>query len=283
MHAFHSNWTAPYTKKYPHKAYEVEDFELLTTILSALKWQEKNGDIEMITDQRGADYYRQIGLGTLWNKGISEYLDEIAPTIDESTFWAAGKLFALSKQETPCVMIDTDFIVWEDIRSELAKGDVGVIHDEHIDPMVYPKKEELFVSRLYHYPKAWDWQVRPCNTALAYFNDLQFKAYYTDEAFQFMKNVKASDPLVYMVFAEQRLLAMCAKAKKRQLHILSDTETLFHGGQTCFTHIWGYKRQLRSDPVAREAFCKRCLTRIEKDFPEYFPVVAEIDALKKYL
>lgn len=39
MDAFHVNWTAPYKKKNPCKAYCIEPFELLTTILSALKWQ----------------------------------------------------------------------------------------------------------------------------------------------------------------------------------------------------------------------------------------------------
>lgn len=282
MHAFHSNWTEPYIKKHPHTPYEVEDFELLTTILSALKWQEKNGDIEMLTDRRGAMYYRRLGLEGLWNKGISECLENMDSAISEDTFWAAGKLFALSMQKKPCVMMDTDFIVWETLSEKLLEGDVAVIHEEEIDPLVYPAKEELFVSRAYQYPKEWDWQVRPCNTAFAIFNDVGFKDEYVKESFRFMKGVKAFDPLVYMVFAEQRLLAMCAKAKGKHLHVLSNTEELFHGHQTLFTHVWGYKRQLRANSEERAAFCKRCLNRIKVDFPDYFPVVAKIEALKKY-
>ena len=37
MRAFHSTWTGPFFKSQKGDFY-VEDFELLTTILSALKW-----------------------------------------------------------------------------------------------------------------------------------------------------------------------------------------------------------------------------------------------------
>ena len=39
--AFHSNWTTPFFKMNPNKEYYIEDFEILTTIISALKWREK--------------------------------------------------------------------------------------------------------------------------------------------------------------------------------------------------------------------------------------------------
>ena len=48
--AFHSNWTTPFFKMNPNKEYYIEDFEILTTIISALKWREKNGSINMVTD-----------------------------------------------------------------------------------------------------------------------------------------------------------------------------------------------------------------------------------------
>ena len=42
--------------------YYIEDFEILATILSALKWRENNGDIKMVTDERGAEYYKNLGI-----------------------------------------------------------------------------------------------------------------------------------------------------------------------------------------------------------------------------
>ena len=57
MKAFHSNWTAPYLIN--SSLYEMKDYEILTTILSALKWREKNGSIKMITDRVGESYYKK--------------------------------------------------------------------------------------------------------------------------------------------------------------------------------------------------------------------------------
>ncbi|MDO5566424.1 MAG: hypothetical protein Q4G59_07180, partial [Planctomycetia bacterium] len=112
MRAFHSNWTRPFFSRHVG-TYYIEDFELLTTILSALKWQEVNGDIEMITDKVGAAYYKKLGIEKIWNLGIDDSLEsKMNKPIDPNTFWAAGKLYALQKQSGPCVMLDTDFIIW---------------------------------------------------------------------------------------------------------------------------------------------------------------------------
>ena len=56
IEAFHSNWTAPFLRANPNKNYYIDDFEILTTIISALKWRENNGSIKMITDDIAADY-----------------------------------------------------------------------------------------------------------------------------------------------------------------------------------------------------------------------------------
>ena len=283
MHAFHSNWTGPFFAKYPHGKYEVEDFELLTTIISALKWQELNGDIEMITDKKGARYYSELGLTDLWNKGIDESLEEIDTSIDGSTFWAAGKLYALSKQKMPCVMLDTDFIIWEDLNEELKKHDVTVIHKETLSPDVYPDGNCFVMNEHYTYPVKWDWTQLPCNTAFTFFNDIAFKDYYVSEALRFMKAAKGVDPLIYMVFAEQRMLAMCAKEKNIDIFAFATLDELFSSHQTKFTHIWGHKRHLRAFPNARHAFCKRCIDRIRKDYPSFYPRLLTMEIFQNYI
>ena len=100
MRAFHSNWTKPFLCKHIGEYY-IEDFELLTTILSALKWQQYNGDIQMVTDEIGAAYYRKLGIENIWNLGIDDTLEEkMTEDINPLTFWAAGKIYALEKQTT---------------------------------------------------------------------------------------------------------------------------------------------------------------------------------------
>lgn len=283
MRAFHSNWTKPFFEKYKGEYY-IEDFELLTTILSALKWQEFNGDIQMITDEVGAAYYRKIGLEKIWNLGINDSLEKNMPdNINPCTFWAAGKLYALKKQMAPCVMLDTDFIIWEPLEEVLLKHDVTVIHREVLQESVYPPKEKLKVHSSYYYPKEWNWTIDACNTAFACFNHEGFKDYYVKQALRFMHSVEEENWLTYMVFAEQRLLAMCAEEKKIDLFSLSTLEDLFESHQKQFTHIWGYKQAMRNDSQIRTRFCKRCVTRIKQDYPEIFPILHDIESLAAYL
>lgn len=283
MRAFHSNWTKPFFLKHTGEYY-VEDFELLTTILSALKWQELNGDIQMVTDAVGAAYYKKIGLEKIWNLGIDDSLEQnMKKVLSPSTFWAAGKLYALEKQNVPCVMLDTDFIVWQSIGEELLKHDLAVIHREGLQEEVYPPQDQLKVGKAYTFSKHWDWSIEACNTAFTCFNDEAFKDYYVKESIRFMQNVEAEDPLIYMVFAEQRLLAMCAVERGIDIFSFSTTESLFHSNQKLFTHIWGYKRYIKSHPVIRTHFCKRCIARIKQDYPSIFPLLYQIENLIPYL
>lgn len=283
MRAFHSNWTKPFFCK--HKGeYYIEDFEILTTILSALQWRKHNGEIQMVTDKVGADYYRQLGIERIWDLGIDESLEsEMRIELDPATFWAAGKIYALKKQNMPCVMMDTDFIVWQNINEELQNHRMSVIHREVLEENIYPGSDRLLVDEHYEYPIGWDWSVEACNTAFSYFGYKWFKDYYVSEAIRFMEAARGKDPLIYMVFAEQRLLAMCAEEKHIDLYALSNTEDLFHSKQKCFTHVWGYKRYIRSSPQIRERFCKRCIKRIKEDFPDEYTLLYQIDSLKSYL
>ena len=98
-----------------------------------------------------------------------------------------------------------------------------------------------------------------------------------------MKNTRARDPLIYMVFAEQRLISMCAKKQGIEIYNFSDVEALFHSAQTCFTHVWGYKSYLQRHLEARERFCKRCMKRILKDFPYMLQHLEKMKELNKYI
>ena len=93
----------------------------------------------------------------------------------------------------------------------------------------------------------------------------------------------AVDALTYMVFAEQRLLAMCAEKKHAHAAALSDLPALFGGAQNgCFTHIWGFKQQMRENPELYEDFCRRCAARLQKDFPEESKTIAKISELSPF-
>ena len=268
MQAFVSNWTRPYAVRCPDRPYQMTDFDLLTTVLSALVWRRENGSIRMITDDTGAQYYRSLGLTDLWDGGIFTYLNDIPSAIDPCTFWAAGKLYALAATPAPCVMLDTDFIVWHSL-SEHWHRPLAVIHREALNPAIYPAPSAFVLAPSYHFPTNWNWHEPACNTALTYFGNDTLRKTYVGQAMDFMQAARGRDGLIYMVFAEQRLLAMCAQACGVPIHAFSTEQDLFQGNQRDFTHIWGFKQAMQEQPVLHELFCQKCAARIRKDFPIY--------------
>lgn len=281
MQAFVSNWTRPYAVRCPDRPYQMTDFDLLTTVLSALVWRRENGSIRMITDDTGAQYYRSLGLTDLWDGGIFTYLNDIPSTIDPCTFWAAGKLYALAATPAPCVMLDTDFIVWHSL-SEHWHRPLAVIHREALNPAIYPAPSAFVLAPSYHFPTNWNWHEPACNTALTYFGNDTLRKTYVGQAMDFMQAARGRDGLIYMVFAEQRLLAMCAQACGVPIHAFSTEQDLFQGNQRDFTHIWGFKQAMQGQPVLHELFCQKCAARIRKDFPIYANICQTIPQLQPY-
>lgn len=118
MKAFHTAWAKPYFSSRPNLEKNVDnfvipDYDLLTTILSALKWREKNGSIKLHADEISAEYYRRRGMEVIWDLGIDTSIEsEINPNIDFGTFWSISKLYGLKKEEAPVMIIDRDFIIW---------------------------------------------------------------------------------------------------------------------------------------------------------------------------
>lgn len=259
-------------------SYHISDFELLTAALSAASWRALGGTISLITDSVAYGFLSQNGLLPIWDGDITKQLDEMPSEIRPDTFWAGGKLYALSKISAPCFMIDTDFIPWQ--LPEVSGIPLAVIHREDIHPEIYPSKE-FFVFQT-PFPQNWNWDALPCNTAFSYFGTEHFKQYYTDTALHLMRCARGHDELCYMVFVEQRLLSMCAEAAGIEIHSFSDLDELFSLEQRSYTHIWGYKQILHENPAERERFCRSCARRLMRQFPETAVVCQASPILKPY-
>ena len=267
MNAFHTFWSRPFCMAHPGRPLSVTDFDLFCTILSALEWRRIGGSIRMITDRMGERYFRAYGLDFLWDGGIDCILDGVPYQVDPSTFWAAGKLYALRTVPAPRVMIDTDFIVWEDLADVLDGAELAVIHREELNPDIYPDPGTFVCAEGYRFPDGWDFSQPACNTALCYFGSESLRRDYVREALDFVQSARGRHPLHYMVFAEQRVLALCAAQHGIPIRSLSEIPDLF-SPQTRFTHLWGYKQLLSRNPAERGRFCRRCAARIVSDFPD---------------
>lgn len=281
--AFHTNWSKPFCVRNWREKYHLKDFEILITMLSALKWRQYNGSIILYADKISAEEYYNLGIDHIYDLGIEEKLDNIDSSIDCNIFWAASKLYALLDIQGDVAMMDNDFVIWEDIRQTLENQKLVVIHDEKINSSVYPPQEFFNLRDNYSFKKEWDFSLSAYNTAFAYFNDDSFKNYYVTEAFKFMKGVKLiNDRRSFMVFAEQRLLSMCAQEKNIPVKELSKIIELMNNNQRMYTHLWGYKNILLKDFEERKRFCIRCIKRIIEDFPEEKNTISNIEALKEY-
>ena len=280
MRAFH-------TLRTRRADFKLDDFEIFTLILSALEWRRHNGKIFLYTDTAGKNFFDAAELSELWD-GVDTSLDEMERlNIDENIFWAGAKLFALSKQPLPCVMIDLDFVVWRPLYLKPNDSSVTVIHRESRDLACYPD-ENYFRLKNFSLPRELDWTLTPCNAALVYFGEKNFVRRYVDFAFKFMRAAnplpeqRGWDLLPYMVFVEQRWMAMCAKLCGVELKTFSDLPALFGGEQKTFTHVWGYKKFFRENTAAAEKFCRDCAGRIAYDFPRQAEKFAQLAATGKY-
>ena len=224
----------------------------------------------------GAEFFSALGIEKVWDGGIVTAIPDDLEGIDPVMFWAGGKLFALRSFKAPCVMIDTDFIIWEnpDFSDKIIAA-----HEEYLNPDIYPPPTVFKVS-----PDALgaglDYSTLPLNTAFLYIPDEDFKQYYTSQAIAFMKSAEhCGDYLTYMVYAEQRLLPMLAKRCGIKYGTLLDKDRLFFP-QKKYTHLWGAKQKLRDDKEQYEKFCRKCADRIYTSFPDYKFVIKKLEAFK---
>lgn len=262
MDAFHIISTAPFFAK-NNGAFALEDFDLYCAVLSALTWRRDGSRIFLYTDRPAAEYIRSSGLERVWDE-LRDTVPDDLDGIDPVMFWAAGKLLAMKQMEAPCVMIDTDFIVWN--KPEFGT-EIIAAHREDLNPDIYPPLE-YFSARGHSIPD-FSREVLPLNTAFFYVPDESFKEFYTSQAVAFMKSAdRCGEWLRYMVFAEQRMAAMCAEYTGTGVKTLLDKDMLFFP-QENYTHLWGAKQQMREHPELRRELCGRFEARIRRDFPEW--------------
>ncbi len=237
--AFHVLWTKPYTVT--GKLFSMNDAEILTMIISALMWQMHNGTIKLYTDNIGLEFIKNKGLFHLWDGGIdTKVLENNDYPIEPETFWAAGKLIALEANSAPCVMLDTDLIVVRSIHKQLEQTSLAALHTEALEPHVYLNPALLKHPKGFEFPKYYNWEVLSSNTSFLYIKDESFKSFYLNESKKFMFNNtdKPAELVSQMVFAEQRLLSICAK--NRDLNIGYLLTNPFSLSNNAAIHLWGF-------------------------------------------
>jgi hypothetical protein len=264
--------TAPYYARNRGGAFSADTFELYTAAISSLTRRESGNTTVMHTDSRGLMYLSRIGILELWND-VRVTLPDDLEGINPRMFWAAGKLFALQATPAPVLQLDTDFIAWQ--LPELGDAVVAA-HREELTPHIYPPITTFKTRDSFIFDDNMNYSPKPLNTAFLYLPCDKFKQYYTDSAINFMKSAyDCDDFLTYMVFAEQRFLAILAEHKRVEVKTLFDLSEAHI--QRRYTHTWGAKQVMRDFPSEGERICEKCRRRIRKDFPEWEWVIEKIE------
>ncbi len=259
---YHVLATSPSFDDQSNIGYKMREYEQNTALLSALLWKQYNGPIRMITDP--------IGYRFLHDTSLFEVYEEVLPILEvrnsgisHKKYWASGKLQALRQIVAPCAIIDMDLLVWEPLQ--LTQHQVVAAHTEPIDKRIYPSLSYFHLGMDYAFPLGWKEDVEPINTSILYFSEEEFKRYYTTQSILFMQSEKETpdDGTICMVFAEQRILAMCAAEKRVSVHTLLDFEHLSEH-QNIMTHIWSAKELLHCDRKIEEHYNFLCKEKIEK-------------------
>ncbi len=266
--AFHVLWTKP--SIIAGKDFDMNEAEILTMIISALMWQKHNGTIKLYTDKVGYEFIKKHDLQKVWNGGIdTEILENNSYPIDPETFWAAGKLIALEAETCPCVMLDTDLIVLKSLHEILEKSDITALHSESIEPGVYLNPSLLKKPASFEFPAFYNWNALPSNTAFLYIKDKSFKNFYLEESkrFMFHNTKKPAEMVSQMVFAEQRLLSICAAHVNLPIsHLLSDPFSLSNDS---IVHLWGFKKKLRKNKNFQTILITKLIESFGEKLPEY--------------
>ncbi|MDP4240623.1 MAG: hypothetical protein Q8904_14265 [Bacteroidota bacterium] len=262
--AFHVLWTKP--SDATGRFSGMNKAEILTMIISALMWQKYNGTIKLYTDNRGYQFIKEQNLLSLWDGGIdTDVLESNRYPINPEVFWAAGKLIALEAQDAPCVMLDTDLIVMRSLHDLLRGTSITALHAENPEPEVYLEPSLLKCPKDFKFPESYNWDVWPSNTAFLYIREESFKKFYLNEAkrFMFHNTEQPAEAVSQMVFAEQRMLSICAEQKRVAInYLLTDP---FSSSNNTVIHLWGFKNLLRQNDKIQAIYSSQLIKSVENE------------------
>ncbi len=262
----------------PDDYIEIWEFEALTWLLSALEIR-KHSPLRLITDTRGLQFVRNTELEWIYNGGITTALDDMPEAIDPCLFWAAGKIYSWFCIDEPAVSVDTDAVLWKPIN---VTSPVMALHIETRDWPWYAQNQSDFGSFGFEGPE-WNWLLHPFNHGVLMIQDPKLMRRYANAAVPFMERYsthcrklsqegkqrppRESDA---MLFADQRLLVMCACQENVAVHPI----TSLHPEKSCVyrdplcLHLWMSKRCYRYCAEARTTFCNYLIAYLLENHPE---------------
>lgn len=263
IRGYHVFSTEPFRVRNTGTDFPIPEYQRLTMELSARLWRRYNGPIRLITDALGREYLARYGMLDLYEE-VLPLTDADVYGINCKKFWASGKILALKGLETPCAIIDLDLLIWK--KLSLADAPLVTMHTEFLNGLYYPGFSYFKMDPSYEFHKDWDESVEPLNTAFLYISDGGLKDFYVRESIRFMRNERNTpdfDGSTCMIFAEQRILAMCAAVKKVYVKTLLNYSRL-SSPQSLATHLWCGKEVFEQHEELRQIYGSSCHDRLSE-------------------
>ncbi len=287
------------------------DFNLLTMLLSVLKFKSFGNSTKFYADDYTVRYLDRAELLGAWDEYDCTTLgkDIKKNEIDPSVFFSMGKFFSLLHETAPVMLVDIDLVIWQDPRLLIRDKRVAFTHWESVNPSTkwYCRKRDLSVPPGYCFNQAWDFRLPAANTSTLCFSDTEIKDYYAEQAIRFMKNNPAKKagkqfyPEPY--FAEQRLLPMCVKERGLMGETVPLIDTVWSPVKGMFTkkdeaigwwyffipdpgqritHTWISKAHIAGNTGYRDYFCCKMIEEILRLCPMYENTLRKIQGMERY-
>lgn len=139
---------------------------------------------------------------SLWD--IVNIVPFVTKDINKEVFWAAAKLEVISVQTEPFLLLDHDFIVYENLDHTLEGYDCVFTNAED-GKGYYPLYSDEFVKKLSYRRR---WKPKSLNVSHLYFKDPELANEYANTSLQMMREFTAMNVphSQYLIFSEQLLL-----------------------------------------------------------------------------
>lgn len=257
MKAIHVNWTKPFferhrlrghgfetTREINSTTYEVPDYQILYTILSALKWKQFNGPIKLYTDSIGLSFYKQLGITDLYDEINIDFLNNL-DEVDPVLFWTSGKIQSLQNEKEPFVFLDQDFIVRDTIPEKFYSKDIGIGHWEIPRGHYYFTKDqwERDIKHM-EFPENYNICAYSPNTSFLYFSNPKIVEEYVGWHKKMISTQGDITPEWFWLATDQGILGHVIREGKYATETLTDKIFLADNDYgNVLTQKYGYSEQ----------------------------------------
>lgn len=262
------------------------DYHLAAWALSCLTLRQFYDEVELYTDQKGAEIL--IDRLQLPYTKVHIELDQLNDL--PAGLWAMSKIHTYAQQTTPFLHVDGDVFIWEAFDEDLLKGDliaqnkeVGTEHF-YADMFREVKTSVPFVPHLVAQAPQHSAEIYAYNAGIFGGNHVTFFKEYTNMCFNFIEQNKAHIAPVpkghLNVFFEQHFFYCLAQHQGLEVSTLFD-EIIPDNGYTGmgdfhltprlkqYLHLIGpFKRDYKS--------CEKMLQTFRRDYPNYYEKVVAL-------